>query len=198
MFGIVVYVTPGDLAVYAMIRAMKPARSQLSRSIRPWRRRTKPVVTPEYIVGLTDGEGCFYVNVRSSPMSAKGWVETHFYIKVRIEDQPMLEKVKSVMGCGAIYFQKENRPNHTACCRYEVNSRKDIREYVIPLFDSYPLQSIKQKDFLIFKQISEMLDRNEHQTEAGYVTICELKRQMNYRTRRVRESRSLGGNSEQL
>lgn len=25
--------------------------------------RTKPIVANEYIVGLTDGEGCFYVNI---------------------------------------------------------------------------------------------------------------------------------------
>lgn len=177
---------------------MNNARSQQSHSIRQWRRRTKPVVTPEYIVGLTDGEGCFYVNLRKSPVEAVGWVETHFYIKVRIEDQPMLEKVRVVLGCGAIYFQKESRPNHTPCCRYEVNSRKDIREVIIPLFTKYPLQSEKIKDFEIFKQIALMLDRKEHQTPNGFDKISQLKFQMNNRARRVREIRSLGGNSELL
>lgn len=104
----------------------------------------------------------------------------------------MLEKVKAVLGCGAIYFQKENRPNHTACCRYEVNSRIEIREKIIPLFTIYPLQSIKQRDFIIFKRIAEMIDRREHQTPEGYAKICQLKSEMNYRTRRVREIRLLG------
>jgi hypothetical protein len=181
-------------------RDMKFVRSQLSRSTEDLvsSGRTKPVVTPEYIVGLTDGEGCFYVNLRKSPANGIGWVETHFYIKVRIEDQPMLEKVRAALGCGGIYFQKENRPNHTPCCRYEVNSRKDIREVIIPLFTEYPLQSEKYKDFLIFKQIAEMIDRKEHQTPDGFEKISQLKFQMNYRTRRVREIRSLGGNSKPL
>ena len=38
--------------------------------------RTKPVVTAEYIVGLTDGEGCFYINLRPArTTTGKPWVE---------------------------------------------------------------------------------------------------------------------------
>src|SRR3989344_464922 len=159
--------------------------------------RTKPVISPEYIAGLTDGEGCFYVNLRlAKTKKASPTVETHFYIKVRKEDKPMLEAVKLALGCGAIYFQKEKRLNHTKCYRYEVNSRHDIREKIIPLFTDYQLLSLKRNDFRIFAQISQMVDRKEHQTEAGFEKIRQLKSQMNYRTRRVRENRSLGGNSE--
>src|SRR3989344_9207776 len=178
-------------------------RSQQRRSIQPqfpenwsWR-RTKPVISPEYIAGLTDGEGCFYVNLRLAKAErANATVETHFYVKVRKEDKPMLEAVKLALGCGAIYFQKEKRLNHTECYRYGVNSRQDIRETIIPLFTDYPLLSLKRNDFHIFAQISRMVDRKEHQTEAGFEKIRQLKSQMNYRTRRVRENRSLGGNSE--
>ena len=155
--------------------------------------RTKPVVKPEYIVGLTDGEGCFYVNIRP-PQSKTGrpWIETHFYLKVRIDDLPMLEAVKDALGCGAVYFQRENRPNHTQCCRYEINSRKNIRENVIPFFTRHPLLSVKQNDFRLFATISQMIDREEHLTPSGFAKIRQLKGQMNYRTRRVRENRSLG------
>lgn len=179
---------------------MNIARSQLSYST-PLNGggRTKPVVTPEYIVGLTDGEGCFYVNLRPArSATGKPWVETHFYIKVRIEDRPMLESVQQVLGVGAIYLQKENRPNHTDCCRYEVNNRSDIRSIIIPLFRDYPLQSVKRNDFEIFKTIAEMVDRKEHLTPQGFSVISQLKYSMNHRTRRVREIRSLGGNSELL
>ena len=124
---------------------MTVARSQLSHSTQSekLRGRTKPVVTPEYIVGLTDGEGCFYVHIRPA-RSATGrpTVEAHFYIKVKAEDRPMLEKVQDALGCGAIYFQKEQRLNHTHCVRFEVNNRADIRRTIIPLFRNYPLQSV--------------------------------------------------------
>jgi len=46
--------------------------------------RTQPNLTPEYIVGLTDGEGCFYVQIRESDRySAGATVHLHFHIKRR-------------------------------------------------------------------------------------------------------------------
>jgi len=35
--------------------------------------RTKPIVSADYIVGLTDGEGCFYVNTWESSAYKSGW-----------------------------------------------------------------------------------------------------------------------------
>ena len=177
-------------------------RSQLRRSTLPRSKtsgegRTKPVIKPEYIVGLTDGEGCFYVNLRPArSLTSRSWVETHFYIKVRQEDRPMLEAVKEALGCGAIYLQKENRPNHTPCYRFGVNNRQDIREKIIPLFKKYPLRSLKRNDFGLFATVAEIVDRQEHLTSRGINKIRRLKGLMNYRTRRVRENRSLGGNSK--
>lgn len=110
----------------------------------------------------------------------------------------MLEAVQATLGCGGIYFQPESRPNHTPCCRYGVSSRKDIREVILPLFTNHPLQSLKRNDFQIFKQIAEMIDNEEHLTAEGFQKIIALKATMNYRTRRVRENRLLGGNSELL
>lgn len=37
-------------------------------------RRTKPKINADYLVGLVDGEGCFYVLVRSKENSSKNYV----------------------------------------------------------------------------------------------------------------------------
>ena len=79
----------------------------------------------------------------------------------------MLESVKATLGCGGVYFQPESRPNHTPCCRYGVCKREDIRKVIIPLFTNHPLQSMKRNDFAIFRQIAEMIDREEHLTAEG-------------------------------
>ena len=77
--------------------------------------RTKPV-SPDYVVGLTDDEGCFYVLVRP-PYNKQGgaMVQLQFFIKVKEEDKSMLDKVRETLGCGSVYFQKEQRKNHTQC-----------------------------------------------------------------------------------
>ena len=52
--------------------------------------RTKPV-SPDYVVGLTDGEGCFYVLVKA-PYNQNGGaiVQLSFLIKVKEEDKIIL------------------------------------------------------------------------------------------------------------
>jgi hypothetical protein len=146
--------------------------------------RTKPVVANEYVVGLTDGEGCFYVNTwKSSAYKAGYGVQLHFHLKMQEKDKPLLEKIKNTLDCGAVYFQKEKRLNHCQCYRYTVSSQKDIFERVIPFFQKYPLQSVsKFASFKIFCQIAHLVKTGEHLKETGIEKIRVLKLQMNQKT----------------
>lgn len=146
--------------------------------------RTKPTVAKEYVVGLTDGEGCFYVNIWKSPAYRAGHgIQMHFHLKMQEKDRELLEKVKNTLQCGAVYFQKEKRSNHCQCYRYTVNSQKDILNKVIPFFKQYPLQSASKKvNFNIFCKIALLLQAKTHLTSEGVKTIRTLKSQMNQRT----------------
>lgn len=145
------------------------------------------MVSNDYIVGLTDGEGCFYVGVRYPKEAHKTVrVEPHFYIKLRGDDLPVLEEVKEAFGCGAIYYQNEKRENHSACYRFEIDSLRDIRERLIPFFERYPLHSKKRKEFEIFKRIFNIVDNRMHKTATGLQEIEKLKVAMNHRTRWMR------------
>lgn len=146
--------------------------------------RTPPVVSKEYIVGLADGEGCFYVNIWKSPAYRAGYgVQMHFHLKLQEHDRALLESVKRTLGCGAVYLQKETRANHCQCYRYTVNSRRDILGILIPFFRAYPLQSAsKRANFKLFCQIAHLVERGEHLTAGGVERIRTLKMQMNQRT----------------
>ena len=146
--------------------------------------RTKPVISPDYIVGLTDGEGCFYVLVRP-PYNRNGgaMVQLNFFIKVKQRDKEILEKVRDTLDCGAVYFQHETRVNHTQCYRYTVNSHRDIFGKIIPFFQKYPLQTnSKQRTFRIFCAIAELVRKGEHHIKEGIERIQQLKKEMNRRT----------------
>jgi hypothetical protein len=97
--------------------------------------RTKPTVSGDYVVGLTDGEECFFVNIWPNPAYRAGaQVQVHFHIKMQARDKQLLEKVRNTLRCGEVYFQKEVRINHTQCYWYTFSARKDITRYVIPFF----------------------------------------------------------------
>ena len=146
--------------------------------------RTKPIVSGDYIAGLTDGEGCFFVNIWPSQAYRAGWqVQTHFHIKMQERDRQILERVRDTLQCGAVYFQKEVRKNHCQCYRYTISARKDIVEKLIPFFQHYPLQTVtKRKNFIIFCKIIALLERDVHKTAKGIVRIQKLKKQMNQKT----------------
>ena len=146
--------------------------------------RTKPRVSSEYIVGLTDGEGCFYVNMGKSSRYRSGMrIQLHFHLKMQAKDRKLLEKVRNTIGCGAVYFQKEQRANHTQCYRYTVSSQSDVLNIVIPFFKRHPLQSYsKNYSFRMFCKIAELVKSKAHLSKTGIDKIRVLKSKMNKKT----------------
>ncbi|HYF29282.1 MAG TPA: LAGLIDADG family homing endonuclease [Candidatus Paceibacterota bacterium] len=146
--------------------------------------RTLPTVSNDYVVGLTDGEGCFYVNIwKSSAYRAGAGVQLHFHLKMQERDRDLLEAVKNTIGCGAVYFQKEQRTNHCQCYRYTVSATRDILSTVIPFFKQYPLQSAtKRASFELFCQIAQLVQAGRHRTIEGLEEIRVLKSRMNQKT----------------
>ena len=162
----------------------KITRSQLRHSTPRGGGRTKPIVSADYVAGLTDGEGCFYASITFSPKYHSGAkVQINFYIKMQERDRKLLEKVKNTLNCGAVYFQKEKRANHTQCYRYTVGSHRDIIGKIIPFFQKHHLQSAsKQKSFYYFCKIADLVEQKKHLTKNGIKQICALKSLMNKKT----------------
>ena len=145
--------------------------------------RTKPTVSKDYIVGLTDGEGCFYVNVSKTNAYKAGFrVQLHFHLKLQEIDQDLLWKICNSLQCGNVYFQKEKRKNHSQCYRFTVSSKKDIFSKIIPFFKENPLQTKSKKaSFDIFCQIADLVENDVHLTVKGIDKIRSLKSKMNRR-----------------
>jgi hypothetical protein len=99
--------------------------------------------------------------------------------KMREDDLPLLKKVKKYFGCGAIYYQKDKRKNHSSCYRFEINSQEDIHNTLIPFFDKNPLKSKKLNSFLAFRKIALSIKENLHRNNSGLSKIISLKSKMN-------------------
>ena len=140
-------------------------------------------IDPNYIVGLTDGEGSFTAYVKNPDVSKevkrRTKVEPRFYIKLIEKDKKILYELKKFFGCGNVYFQKDKRANHQDCYRYEVANRKDLEQIIIPFFKSNSLRlRSKSCDFEIFCKIMKMVMNNDHLEDAGLRKIFKLKQKM--------------------
>ncbi len=141
------------------------------------------ILSPEYIVGLVDGEGSFTVYVKNPNTSNKTirrvCAEPKFYVKLIEKDKIILFSLQKYFGCGNIYFQKDTRPNHQQCYRYEVGKREDLLKVIIPFFKKYLLKfPSKQHDFVYFCKIIECMEKGEHLTNKGLKKLYDLKQKM--------------------
>lgn len=140
-------------------------------------------LSPDYVVGLVDGEGSFTFYVRDPDVKRTSvrrvMVEPKFYIKLIERDKDVLYSVKDFFGCGSIYFQKDTRPNHQQCYRYEVFRWEDLQSIIIPFFKEHALQFYsKRNDFEIFCSMMELLEKGVHKTESGLRELLGLKQRM--------------------
>jgi hypothetical protein len=140
-------------------------------------------LSKDYIVGLVDGEGSFTAFVRNPENSTerirRTRIEPRFYVKLIEDDKAILYGLMDFFGCGNVYFQKDPRENHKNCYRFEVFNREDLSKIIVPFFiDNLPRFPSKLKDFKIFCQIMEKINRGEHLNDSGLKAIFELKKQM--------------------
>ena len=134
------------------------------------------MISSDYIIGLVDGEGSFYVRINTD-LKRRNKIEFKFSVKLRHQDKDILLQLQQFFDCGNIYLQKDNRPNHTDCYRFEVNKKEDILTKIIPFFEKNPpkIQS-RKRDFELFKQISELSQQSILDREK----IISLKKEMHW------------------
>ena len=140
-------------------------------------------LNPEYVVGLVDGEGSFTVYVRNPDMektvARRVVVEPKFYIKLIERDKEILYALKDFFGAGSVYFQKDTRPNHQHCYRYEVFRWEELQTIIIPFFKRNKLKFVsKRHDFEIFCSMMKLLKKGTHKTETGLRELFKLKQRM--------------------
>ena len=120
---------------------------------------------PWFITGFIDGEGSFMIKVRKRPQYRLGFtVEALFSIALHKKDIKILQEIQSYFGTGSIRKDVNNN------VKFRIESVKDIINKVIPHFDKYPLITQKLADYLLFKDVVDMIINKKHLTK-GYASL---------------------------
>lgn len=130
-------------------------------------------LNPWWVTGFCDGESSFSILIRKSKTHKLGWsVELCFQIDIHRKDIAILEEIKNYFGSGEIY-------NHRLqTVQYRVQSIKGIMN-IINHFDKYPLITQKQSNYLLFKDVINLIVNKEHLTIEGLQKILSIKATMN-------------------
>lgn len=119
----------------------------------------------EWLVGLTDGDGCFniYVNKSNKKISFKLKISQSIY------NTQLIYYLKKELGIGCVN-QSGNMID------YVVNNQKDIIKYILPIFDKYPLLTSKEFNYLRFKE-AILINNNDNISKLEKLNlILELKK----------------------
>jgi hypothetical protein len=140
------------------------------------------IMSPWYITGFTEGEGCFAIIVTKHKTNTRRKdANLCFEIELRADDKPILELIQNRLRCGRIVELHYDRYGWKPHVKFVVKKQHDIFFIVIPFFKQYPLKGKKGKDFLLFCQAAEIFRKKEHLTEKGIEELLKLREFMNDR-----------------
>ena len=159
----------------------------------------KEKLHPQYVCGFIDGEGSFSISIGKHKTLKRGYeVRPEFEIEVRKDDQEVLERILITIGIGRIYDCSYDRYGWYPHVKYKITSIWDMKEFLFPFLDSYPLQAKKAKAYAIFREIVLMVCEKKHLSDAGFGRIVALRDRLRamgkkaktyWETARVRENR---------
>jgi LAGLIDADG endonuclease len=112
------------------------------------------ILTPWFISGLIDGEGSFSISIYKSNEHKLHWgVRTVFVIDLHEREYFLLLKLQEYFGGIGTIFR--NKVRNTV--NYSVAGIPELKNIIIPHFENYPLLTQKLSDFLLFKQVVELI-----------------------------------------
>ena len=127
----------------------------------------------DWVVGFTDGEGCFYVGITKHPEMTVGYqVLPEFRIVQHERDIQVLHGLKRFFKSGVV------RRNHED--RFELRIRKlESLVGVVEFFERHPLKTKKAVDFKRFARVIRWMMEGRHLTRRGLEEIAQTTMEMN-------------------
>lgn len=132
--------------VYTFVKKPKawgqPAGVRHTSSVEASQRLNAENLSYAYLVGLFEGDGFFTVSHKGK------YFQCEVGIELSIIDVQLVYKIRNLLGVGVVGF-RERRGIKTVYLR--VRKKDHLINFVLPIFDKYPLFSNKQHDYLRLK-----------------------------------------------
>lgn len=129
----------------------------------------------EWFVGLSEAECNFLIRTRKNEKGEVGGFEFVFRITLHKDDRETLEHIKHTLGCGRLNTERD-------VLVYTISQLSDIENILIPLFESFSLNTTKHLDYLDFKKAFFLFRHRKSSVlsiEQIHSNILELKQNMN-------------------
>jgi hypothetical protein len=141
------------------------------------RRRERMELSPDWVVGFVDGEGCFHVSVNENPKTKLGYqVIPEFVVVQHQRDIQVLYALKSFFKCGVV------RKNNGDRWCYRVRKLACLKA-ICEFFVKHPLKTKKNVDRIRFCRIVGYMLEGRHLSVEGLLEIIDVALRMNTQQR---------------
>jgi len=100
-------------------------------------------LTYAYVVGLFEGDGFFSITKKGK------YLTYELGIELSIRDAKLIYKLKSLLGVGIVRIRK--RGDSCQMISLRIRDKNHLINFILPIFDKYPMFSNKQYDYLRFR-----------------------------------------------
>ena len=126
-----------------------------------------------WIVGFTDGEGCFHVAINRQRLMRMGWqVLPEFRVVQHRKDERILNLIRSYFGFGTVNVNNGDR------LEFRVRGMSNLME-LVRFFRAHPLRTRKRFEFERFAVVLQIMREQKHLTEKGLAQIARIALSMN-------------------
>jgi hypothetical protein len=130
-------------------------------------------LTPDWVVGFVDGEGCFFVGIQRNPTVKIGFqIIPEFRIVQHKRDIDVLHGLKKFFGFGRVC------QNHADRWELRIRRLEQLRE-VVTFFEQHPLRTKKRVDAHKFADVIRLMEEGRHLTNEGLSEIKRIAASMN-------------------
>ena len=106
-----------------------------------------------------------------------GWnVQARIQLKMHEKDRFLVLKIQEYFGGIGLV----SKPNNNSTVEFRVHSVKDITNVIIPHFDNYPLLTKKYSDYMLFKNVINLMLEKQHTNLEGVQKIINTRASMNW------------------
>ena len=141
-----------------------------------------------FLAGVIEGEGSVCVSIKKHPSAKYGfYVDPEFFLCQHRAYRQLLDEAKKVFGTGRIF----PKPGNEGVLVYAITCRRSLMEKLLPFLRKYMRFSSRRKIFEVFAEIVEAMERKEHSTAEGLVSIVKKAYTMNLAAKGKPRKRSL-------
>ena len=117
-----------------------------------------------WLVGVVDGDGAFHFSA-----DKKGKWGLHFKVAQSSYNLRLLYYIKFMIGVGQVSVPADGN------AEYRVRDVKNIINYIIPIFDKYPLLTSKYFNYELFRQAAFILNDKSISIYERHLLLSDLK-----------------------